>query len=300
MMIENGNFKKVRAFDFGDRLGIKMGSTWRIWAKGKPLLVGSFRPRYTYLVTPEICWTLNDQDLIKMLTAEAELAKKNQKRGAHLSQLQPSSSSDSEVVREQEQSTIVEEWKRTPGESQVEPESKRFGVPQKMVSSLSSSRGKVGKEYGGLLVSEDEIASTPLSSTTTIVAPTPEGEAGASRREEGDEEAEEEEEPPSHTVNPSTLFDDKTQAEWFGNIVQNSEADAFKQMVQSANRPSKFVFLLVLVAGIMIGAFMVIFFSGGLSSSATHTAPPSVPTFPTPTPSGGGAGAILRSFLRLG
>lgn len=66
------------------------------------------------------------------------------------------------------------------------------------------------------------------------------------------------------TFNPSTLFNDKTQAEWFGNIVKNRESDALKSIIQSAQKPSKMLYVMVGLVGFLGGIMVVLLFSGGL------------------------------------
>ena len=105
------------------------------------------------------------------------------------------------------------------------------------------------------------------------------------------------------TFNPSTLFNDKTQAEWFGNIVKNRESDALKSIVQSAQKPSKFLYLMVGLVGFLAGLMLFAMLSGGLGigggspsgPNTTHYLPPP----PSPSASGGFIGNLRSGALWL-
>jgi hypothetical protein len=73
------------------------------------------------------------------------------------------------------------------------------------------------------------------------------------------------------TFNPSALFEDKSQAEWFGNIVANVEADAIRAMHAAANKIPRWVWILVLAVGAMIGFIAALWLMGGLAGHATST-----------------------------
>jgi hypothetical protein len=73
------------------------------------------------------------------------------------------------------------------------------------------------------------------------------------------------------TFNPSSLFNDKTQAEWFGNIVANASKDAFKGIISQATKLPRWVWVLVLVAGIMIGFVAYPTLAGSLGGHAAST-----------------------------
>lgn len=77
----------------------------------------------------------------------------------------------------------------------------------------------------------------------------------------------------SDTFNPSTLYDDKSIAKWLGNIIRNREDEALKNVVSSV-KTSKWVYVLLLLFGIMLG-FMLPLFLGGFATS---------PAPPQPTP----------------
>jgi hypothetical protein len=70
LLVENGYLKRTRLVDFGSFLGQEIsGDKWRAWAKGKPLLLKSrFGSRYTYIVTPEVGWTLDGDSIVSILT----------------------------------------------------------------------------------------------------------------------------------------------------------------------------------------------------------------------------------------
>ena len=90
------------------------------------------------------------------------------------------------------------------------------------------------------------------------------------------------------TFNPSTVFDDKTQAEWFGNIIYNDESRAIKAMHQGERKLSKWVYVLLVVVGCMIGFIAALWFTGAFSgvagpaSSAASQTP--LPPAPAVTP----------------
>lgn len=77
------------------------------------------------------------------------------------------------------------------------------------------------------------------------------------------------------TFNPSALFEDKSQAEWFGNIVANVEADAIRAMHAAANKIPRWVWILVLAVGAMIGFIAALWLMGGF---AGHTGTSTVQT----------------------
>ena len=91
------------------------------------------------------------------------------------------------------------------------------------------------------------------------------------------------------TFNPSTLFDDKTQAEWFGNIIYNDESNAIRAMHAQATKIPRWVWIVVLVAGALLGFVASIwlgsFFTSPAASSAAGAAanqvlPPAPPATP--------------------
>jgi ABC-type Na+ efflux pump permease subunit len=90
------------------------------------------------------------------------------------------------------------------------------------------------------------------------------------------------------TFNPSTEFQDKTHAEWMGNLLANKESDTMKNLSVQPPKPSKMTYLLVLVAGVMLGIILVAIFSGALfgggatahTAAQTYTPPP--PTSSSP------------------
>jgi len=74
-LIENGEIKKRKVLDFGDFLALKLyndgdAKTYYAWAKGKPLLLKTSmfsRPKYTYIVCPELATTLTTTDIVKAI-----------------------------------------------------------------------------------------------------------------------------------------------------------------------------------------------------------------------------------------
>jgi hypothetical protein len=70
------------------------------------------------------------------------------------------------------------------------------------------------------------------------------------------------------TFNPSALFNDKTQAEWFGNIVANASKDAFKGIISQAQKLPRWVWILALFAGAMLGFVFAMWLMGGLGTHA--------------------------------
>jgi hypothetical protein len=100
------------------------------------------------------------------------------------------------------------------------------------------------------------------------------------------------------TFNPSALFNDKTQAEWFGNIVANASKDAFKGIISQAQKLPRWVWILVLFAGAMLGFVFAIWLMGGIGTHAATTAGstgngsnlpiPPPPNFTTTTTTTGG------------
>jgi hypothetical protein len=69
LLVENGYLRKTRLVDFGSFLGQEISQDkWRAWAKGKPLLLKSkFGSRYTYIVTPEVGWTLDGDSIVNIM-----------------------------------------------------------------------------------------------------------------------------------------------------------------------------------------------------------------------------------------
>jgi hypothetical protein len=89
------------------------------------------------------------------------------------------------------------------------------------------------------------------------------------------------------TFNPSALFNDKTQAEWFGNIVANASKDAFKGIISQAQKLPRWVWILVLFAGAMLGFVFAIWLMGGLGTHAAAASAGSTGTgsnLPIPPP----------------
>jgi hypothetical protein len=73
------------------------------------------------------------------------------------------------------------------------------------------------------------------------------------------------------TFNPSALFEDKSQAEWFGNIVSNTESEAIKAMHAAAAKIPRWVWILVLAVGAMMGFIAALWLMGGLSGHTVGT-----------------------------
>ncbi len=102
------------------------------------------------------------------------------------------------------------------------------------------------------------------------------------------------------TFNPSTLFNDKTQAEWFGNVVKNQESNALKAIIQSAQKPSKFLFLMIGLVGFFGGLMLFMFLSGGFGLGGTTPKTTHTTVIPPPPSVSGGVihyGLSLISLL---
>jgi hypothetical protein len=87
LVLENGVLSLQKVMDFGDTLAVKRtgkgGELWLAWAKGKPILCkperfGKFRMKgYTYLLCPEVAWTLDEKGLVEIMRrGKAYLLKK--------------------------------------------------------------------------------------------------------------------------------------------------------------------------------------------------------------------------------
>ncbi len=75
-MVNNGTIGWNKVVDFGAFLALQVEKDkWMAWAKGKPLLVkGGFKKRYTYLLTPEIAWTLDGDSIVSIMAKAKALA----------------------------------------------------------------------------------------------------------------------------------------------------------------------------------------------------------------------------------
>jgi hypothetical protein len=86
------------------------------------------------------------------------------------------------------------------------------------------------------------------------------------------------------TFNPSMLFDDKSQAEWFGNIVSNREDEAIRAMHAQAHQLPRWIFFVLIGFGAMIGFIAAIWLMGAFNTKGS-TSPSSANTgLPTPPP----------------
>ena len=77
LMVNNGAIGWAKVVDFGSFLGLRVDKDkWLAWAKGKPLLMkGGFgSKRYTYLVTPEIAWSLDGDSIVNIMAKAKALA----------------------------------------------------------------------------------------------------------------------------------------------------------------------------------------------------------------------------------
>jgi hypothetical protein len=221
LYVNNGKLRWEKVYDFGSFLAKQVDQDkWLAWAKGRPLLWGRGR-RYTYLITPEIAWTLSDKEIAAVIRKAKEF------------------------------------------------------LAAKYLEGLDGNQGH--GETGG--------PGQPQTST----APQPSQPGGAPSQTGIDPE---DDELASHTFNPSTLFDDKTQAEWFGNLVKNAEADALKAIKTQVNKLPRWVWLLVGLTGFLLGIVVAAYF-GGLSHPVTTT----TGSGPIPPPPAPGTGAGIVSVL---
>ena len=89
------------------------------------------------------------------------------------------------------------------------------------------------------------------------------------------------------TFNPDAMWDDKSQAERFGNTVVNASKDALKGIISQANKLPRWVWVLVLLVGAMIGFAAALWMTGALSGHAAAAAGSSTGTgsnLPLPPP----------------
>jgi hypothetical protein len=214
LYVNNGKLRWEKVYDFGSFLAKQVDQDkWLAWAKGRPLLWGRGR-RYTYLITPEIAWTLSDKEIAAVIRKAKEF------------------------------------------------------LAAKYLEGLNGKQENAGSSV------QREVPSSSVPSS-----PQPDGTAGKTEIDPEDDEL------ASHTFNPSTLFDDKTQAEWFGNLVKNAEAEALKAIKTQVNKLPRWVWLLVGLTGFLLGIVVAAYF-GGLSHPVTTTTG-SGPIPPPPAPSTG-------------
>ena len=181
-MVQNGKIKLTRVYDLNSILATRIQrdpERWIAWAKGKPLLWGR---RYTYLICPEVAWTLGHGDIVTIL-----------------------------------------------------------------------NHGKPPDYYGAVrLLTKEQVEAMNLGKNILPNNPkgNPEGNPTEINTEDPTPNAE------GDTFNPSTLWNDKTMSEWFGNLVQGAEEKAMKGIVTSGQKISKGLVLLVLLCGGLIGFMM--------------------------------------------
>jgi hypothetical protein len=220
LYVNNGKLRWEKVYDFGSFLAKQVDQDkWLAWAKGRPLLWGRGR-RYTYLITPEIAWTLSDKEIAAVIRKAKEFLAAKYLEGL----------------------SAPHEHAKTDG--QVEAQATAAPALQ---PNGASSKIEIDPE-------DDELA--------------------------------------SHTFNPSTLFDDKTQAEWFGNLIKNAEAEALKAIKTQVNKLPRWVWLLVGLTGFLLGIVVAAYF-GGLSHPVTTTTGSS----PIPPPPAPATGAGIVSVL---
>jgi hypothetical protein len=90
----------------------------------------------------------------------------------------------------------------------------------------------------------------------------------------------------SDTFNPSALFDDKSQAEWFGNIVYNREQEALRAIVAAAAKMPRWVWFLVFFAGALVGFIFFAWASGSFVHTGATAATSGGSALPIPPPPG--------------
>lgn len=98
----------------------------------------------------------------------------------------------------------------------------------------------------------------------------------------------------SDTFNPSALFDDKSQAEWFGNIVYNREQEALRAIVSAAAKIPRWVWFLVFFAGALVGFIFFAWASGSLVHTGAATTSSSGQLPPPPPIIGGSTTTTTR------
>jgi hypothetical protein len=114
MYFDNGVIRVQKVLDLGNTLALKRGEKWLAWAKGKPIL-SKIRgiKGYTYLICPEIAWTLDQSAfeqlmrkgkayLLSKLVLRAEELHEEQNRVSPPVQPQPSPE-EVEIARIQDQ-----------------------------------------------------------------------------------------------------------------------------------------------------------------------------------------------------
>jgi hypothetical protein len=109
-------------------------------------------------------------------------------------------------------------------------------------------------EYGGLTFTK------PTNSIAAFMTATqPQQQQAQEQAEESNANSEiDKKEVGANTLNPSILFDDKSQAEWMGNVVKNSDEQATRAMIQAAQKPSKWLFIMLFIAGMLCGGFVLL------------------------------------------
>lgn len=197
LMVENGRLVWKRVYDYGSFLAYPMEKSqperWLAWAKGKPLL---YRRKYTYLITPEVAWTLGAGDMVTIL--------KHGKPPDYF-----------EAIRI---------------------------IPKDNI--LPNNQG-------------NKLPPPPPPNNLQANGGSPNGYDAESGGVEG------------QTFNPSELFNDKTQAEWFGNIIKNVEANAIKGIVSAGQKIPKGTALLILAIGGLLGLFCGLLLAS-LGKTTTH------------------------------
>jgi hypothetical protein len=69
LYLDNGVLRVQKVLDLGSTLALKRGEKWLAWAKGKPIIskVRGIKG-YTFLVCPEIAWTLDQSGLEQVMS----------------------------------------------------------------------------------------------------------------------------------------------------------------------------------------------------------------------------------------
>jgi hypothetical protein len=100
------------------------------------------------------------------------------------------------------------------------------------------------------------------------------------------------------TFNPSTQFNDKTHAEWMGNLLANKESDTMKNLSVQPPKPSKMMFLMLILMGFLIGIVVAAWFMGSFGGGGTTNTTHPLTTF-VPTPPSGSSSPLINVPLRI-
>ncbi|MGH2639289.1 MAG: hypothetical protein ACRDF4_08435 [Rhabdochlamydiaceae bacterium] len=274
LMLRNGRLQREKALDFGDHLAQKKpNGAWMVWLKGAPILAGSkWHPVYTWITCPEVCKTLSETEFIQIV-------------------------SQSKAVKEHRE-----------GFSNFQEELSLEEAAQKMISEAVEppprALAETIKEYGGITVRAPATQSKVafMSASQTQLEQPKQKITTRTEIPYGDPELPSPPELGVETINPSALFDDKSQAERLGNVVHNADEQAARAMVQAAQKPSKAFFAVLFILGMFVGGVVAVGFvawsSGGINlGGSPHVSSPIPP--PAPGNAAGFIGNVLVHMVSL-